>query len=146
MTSLKFEQVKLYDNATEHTESHDEPAVLSPCVLTTQHVNAGRHSADTNSWLADHVLIFPPPELSHEDDVDSDYETILLDTIILPLVTYDKSGIIDPVIMIATLRTVRDSFCTVNAVGERELGNALRDLSKKGITKDLSCDAEEGRL
>jgi hypothetical protein len=83
--------------------------------------------------------IFLPPKLRHEDDLDPDYETILLDTIINNLlkfkdcVTYDQSGIIDSVFaMVANLRTVRDSFGTAGTVSEGKLGNALRDLCKKG--------------
>jgi hypothetical protein len=82
--------------------------------------------------------IFLPPKLPHEDDFDSKYETILLDTTIDVLlkfkhcVTYDQNGIIDSVIaMVTNLRTVRDSD-TVGAVSEGMLRNALRDLCKKG--------------
>jgi hypothetical protein len=80
--------------------------------------------------------IFLPPKLPHEDDFDSEYETILLDTTVDALlkfkdcVTYEQNGIIDSVIaMITNLRTVHDSFSTVS---EQKLGNALRDLCKKG--------------
>jgi hypothetical protein len=92
--------------------------------------------------------IFLPPKLPHEDDFDSDYETILLDTTIDSLlkfkncVTHDQSGIIDAVIaMVATLQTVRDSSSTLGAVSEEKLGNALRDLCKKGKHISYnSCD------
>ena len=90
--------------------------------------------------------IFLPPKLPHEDDFDLEYETILLDTTINILlkfkgyITYDQSAIIDSVIaMVANLRTVRDSGGTVGAVNEGELGNALKDLWKKG--KYISHDS-----
>ena len=89
--------------------------------------------------------IFLPPKLPHEDDFDSDYETILLDTTIDNLlkfkdcVTYDQRGIIDSVIaVVTTLRNIRDPF---GAVSEGKLGNALRDLCKKGKHISYnSCD------
>jgi hypothetical protein len=89
--------------------------------------------------------IFLPPKLPHEDDFDSEYETILLDTTVDVLskckgcVTYGQNGIIDSVIaMITNLRTVRDSF---GAVSEGKLGNALRDLCKEGKhMSHQSCD------
>jgi hypothetical protein len=92
--------------------------------------------------------IFLPPKLPHEDDFDSEYETILLDTTVDVLskckgcVTYGQNGIIDSVIaMITNLRTVRDSFGTVGAVSEGKLGNALRDLCKEGKhMSHQSCD------
>ena len=83
--------------------------------------------------------IFLPPKLPRKDDFDLEYETILLDITIDILlkfkgyITYDQSAIIDSVIaMVANLRTVRDSGGTVGAVNEGKLGNALRDLRKKG--------------
>jgi len=82
------------------------------------------------------VYLIHPPKLPHEDDFDPDYETILLDTIINSLlkfkdcVTYDQSGIIDSVI--AMVATLRDSIGTTGTVSEGKLGNALRDLCKKG--------------
>ncbi len=83
--------------------------------------------------------IFLPPKLPHQDDFDSVYEMILLDTTVDVLlkfkdcVTYDQNGIIDSVIaMVTNLRTVHDSFGTVCAVSEEKLASALRDLCKKG--------------
>ena len=97
--------------------------------------------------------IFLPPKLPHEDDFDSKYETILLDTTVDVLlkfkgcVTYDQHGIIDSVIaMVTNLRAVRDSD-TVGAVSEGKLGNALRDLCKKGKhMSHNSCDFVSLRL
>jgi hypothetical protein len=91
--------------------------------------------------------IFLPPKLLYEDDFDSKYETILLDTTIDVLlkfkdcVTYDQNNIINLVITIVTnLRTVRDSD-TMGAVSEGKLGNALRDLCKKDKHVSYnSCD------
>src|SRR5271163_4884823 len=79
--------------------------------------------------------IFLPPKLPQEDDFDSEYEMILLDTTIDVLlkfkdcVTYDQNGVIDSVVaMVTNLRAVRDS----DAVGAGNLGNVLRELCKKG--------------
>ena len=83
--------------------------------------------------------LFLPPKLPHEDDFNSEYETIMLDTTVDGLLKFkscapsDQSGIIDSVIaMITSLRTVCDSFGTEGAVSEEKLGNALMDLCKKG--------------
>ena len=102
------------------------------------------HGVSSNSlpfgaimYLIHHIFL--PPKLPHKDDFDFEYETILLDTTIDILlkfkgyVTYDQSAIIDSVIaMVSNLRTVRDSGGTVGAVSEEKLGNALRDLWKRG--------------
>lgn len=83
--------------------------------------------------------IFLPPKLPNGEDFHSEYETILLDTTIDVLlkfkdyVTSEQNGIIDLVIATVTnLRTVHDSFGTEGSVSEVKLGNALRNLSKKG--------------
>jgi hypothetical protein len=82
--------------------------------------------------------IFLPPKLPQEDDFDSEYEMILLDTTIDVLlkfkdcVTDDQNGVIDSVVaMVTNLRAVRDSDA-VGAVSQGNLGNVLRDLCKKG--------------
>jgi hypothetical protein len=78
-------------------------------------------------------------KLSHKDNFDLEFETILLNTTIDILlkfkgfITYNQSVLINSVItMIANLRTVRDSLGTTGAISEGKLENALRDLCKKG--------------
>ena len=85
-------------------------------------------------YLIHHVFL--PPKLPQEDDLDLGYETMLLDITFDSLlkfkgyITSDQSAIIDSVIsMVTNLRTVRGSD---GAVSEINLGNALRDLWKKG--------------
>jgi hypothetical protein len=83
--------------------------------------------------------IFLPPKLPHEDDFDSECETILLDTTIDSLskfkdcIVCDQDGVVNSVIaMVTNLQTVRDFSGTMSAVSEEKLGNALRDLCMKG--------------
>jgi hypothetical protein len=92
--------------------------------------------------------IFLPPQLPNEDDFESEFETVLLDTTVDALlnfkdcVTCEQNGIIDSVIrMVTNLRTVHDSPGSLGAVSEWKLGNALRDLCKKGKRLSLNyCD------
>ena len=86
--------------------------------------------------------IFLPPKLPHKDDFFLEHETILLNTTINALgefkkyITDDQNGIIDSVIgMVTNMRTMSDSFDTVGAVSEGKLGNALRNLCRKGEYK-----------
>lgn len=91
--------------------------------------------------------IFLPPKLPQEDDFDSEFETILLDTVIDNLlkfkncVTSNKSIIDSVIALVTTLRNVRDSPSNLGAISEEELRNALRDLCKKGERISYcSCD------
>lgn len=86
------------------------------------------------TYIIHHVFL--PPKLPNKDDLNAEYDTILLETTISSLlefkgfITPDQAVIVDYVIdMITNLRAVRDSN---GAVSEEKLADALRDLDKKG--------------
>lgn len=83
--------------------------------------------------------IFLPPELPQEDDFNSHYENLLLDTIFQALldfkhcVTRDQHGIVDLVIvMISNLKTVRECSSSDGSLSEEKLENALKNLCNNG--------------
>lgn len=88
-------------------------------------------------YLVHHMFL--PPRLAHEDDFDSKYETILLDTTADGLakfrdhVAHDQKNIVDAVItMITNLRFVREPSGLNGSLNEARLGHALEKLCKKG--------------
>jgi hypothetical protein len=87
------------------------------------------------TYLINHIFL--PPKLPQADDVNMEYEILMLDTTIDRLSKFkghmlEHSAIIDAAIaMITTLRDVRDSLST-GAVNEKKLRDSLADLCKEG--------------
>ena len=109
-------------------------------------ISGNRLPSGTVMYLIRHMFL--PPKLPHEDDFNSENETVMLDTTVEGLlkfkscVAYDQNGIIDSVIaMVTSLRTVCDTFGTEGAVSEGKLRSALMDLGKKG--ENLSYNSWE---
>ncbi|EER36939.1 conserved hypothetical protein [Histoplasma capsulatum H143] len=93
--------------------------------------------------------IFLPPELPQEDDFNSHYENLLLDTIFQALldfkhcVTRDQHGIVDLVIvMISNLKTVRECSSSDGSLSEEKLENALKNLCNNGGMVPLHIRAQ----
>jgi hypothetical protein len=87
------------------------------------------------TYLINHIFL--PPKLPQTDDINLEYEILMLDITIDRLSKFkghmlEHSAIIDAAIaMITTLRDVRDSLST-GAIDEKKLRGGLADLCKEG--------------
>lgn len=117
-------------------------------VPVTTRTSSRSLSSGAITYLIHHIFL--PPKLPHEDDLDSEFEAILLDTIVDGLLNfkdcaaYIQNGTVDFVIsMVTTLRTLHSASGTMDAVNEGELGNALSNVCKEGRYKfHDSCDLD----
>lgn len=116
-------------------DHHCQTDLLFTMAFETNETLSRRLSSGAIMYLIHHIFL--PPKLPHEDDSNAEYETILLDIAVDGLsklkdyVGSEQKGVIDSVIaMVISLKTVRDSFGSVN---ERKLENEMENLCKKGV-------------